>query len=75
MSNDPLCHKQDDPGFIIDLKFNFDFEVGKITDEVMTYGDAKKKAEELCEQNQDKTYWPEEAKEVLENRFFDPKAH
>ncbi len=75
MSNDPLWHKPDDPGFIIAWKYKYEFEVGKMTDKTMTYGEAHKKAEELCEQNQDKTYWPEEAKEVLENRFFDPNAH
>lgn len=75
MNNDPLWHKADDPGFIIAWKYKYQFETGKLTDKVMTYGEAKKKADELCAQDSEKTFWPEEAKEEIANRFFNPATH
>ena len=75
MSNDPLWHKPDDPGYIVAWKYKYEFETGKMADKVMTYGEAKKKAEELSAKESDKTFWPEEARDELANRFFNPDAH
>lgn len=74
MSDDLLWHKPDDPGYIIAWKYKYKFETGKMTD-VMTYGEAKKKAEELSAQDKEKTFWPEAASDELKNRFFNPEAH
>ena len=75
MSKDSLWHNPKDPGYIIAWKYKYKFEVGKMLDKVMTYGEAKKKAEELCKQHQEKTFWAEQAKDEVANRFFNPAAH
>ncbi len=77
MSQDPLLKKADDPGYIIAWKYKYEFETGKLADEVMTYGEAKARAEKLNEENPEKTYWPEKAQEDpnAPTRFYNPKAH
>ena len=41
----------------------------------MTYGEAKARAEELCEQHPERTFWAEKLSEELGNRFYNPDAH
>lgn len=57
-----LVRRDADTGYIIAWKHKYDFETGKFKDETMTYGEARKKCEELNSKNPDKTYWPEKTK-------------
>ena len=59
MSTENLIRRAQDPGYIIAWKLKYEFETGKFTEETMTYGEARKKCEELNLENPDKTYWPE----------------
>ena len=62
MVEENLVRRDSDTGYIIAWKAKYDFETGKIKDETMTYGEAKKKCEDLNSKNSDKTYWPEKVK-------------
>ena len=66
MTNDNLIKRDEDPGYIIAWKHKYDFETGKITDNELTYGEAKKACEELIAKDTDKTYWPEKVKAAPE---------
>lgn len=55
---DPLNRPDDATGFRIGWKYKTKFERGHF-DEEMTYGEAKKKAEELAIKEPEKTFWPE----------------
>lgn len=61
-----LVRRDEDKGYIIAWKYKYDFETGKFTDEVMTYGEARKKCEELNSKDTDKTYWPEKTRTAPE---------
>jgi hypothetical protein len=50
-----------DPGYIVAWKYKYKFESGKYADQVMTYGEAKKRAEELSAEHPDMTFWAEKA--------------
>jgi hypothetical protein len=50
--------KDSDPGYIVAWKYKYRFEAGTYPDEVMTYGEAKKRAAELCTEHADMTFWP-----------------
>ena len=52
-------HKDDEPGYIIAWRHKKEFKAGKNRDEVMTYGKALKKAEELTSKSKDTVYWAE----------------
>ncbi len=54
----PLFRKDDDPGYRVAWKDKYHFQKGHF-DEEMTYGEAKKKAEELAAKEPNKTFWPE----------------
>lgn len=53
------ARKDSDPGYIVAWKYKYKFEAGKYADQVMTHGEAKKRAEELCAQHPDMTFWAE----------------
>jgi hypothetical protein len=50
--------KDSDTGYIVAWRDMRKFEAGKLDGE-MTYGEARKKAEELSAREPDKTYWAE----------------
>jgi hypothetical protein len=50
--------KDSDTGHIVAWRHMRNFEAGKLEGE-MTYGEAKKKAEELTAKEPDRTYWAE----------------
>jgi hypothetical protein len=77
MSYDPLLKKTDDPGYIVAWKYKYEFKVGKYTGEVMTYGEAKVRAEKLNIEQPDMTFWPEKVQESTRapTRFYNPEAH
>ncbi len=62
MAVENLVRRDADTGYIIAWKHKYDFETGKFKGETMTYGEARKKCEELNSKNPDKTYWPEKTK-------------
>ena len=62
MVEENLVRRDEDTGYIIAWKAKYDFETGKLKDETMTYGEARKKCEKLNADNPDKTYWPEKSK-------------
>ena len=76
MSDTTLLTKASDTGYIVAWKYKYDFKAGKY-DEVMTYGEAKKRAEELTAENKDMVFWPERKKESPGevNRFYNPASH
>ena len=74
MSKD-FIYKPDDPGYIVAWKYKYEFKAGKYEDEIMTYGEAQKRAEELRTQHPDMTFWPEKVNGELANRFYNPEAH
>jgi len=56
---DPMAPKHDsDPGYIVAWRHKRRFEAGKLEGE-MTYGEARRKAEELRLQEPEKTFWAE----------------
>ncbi len=56
---DTFIKRPDDPGYIVAWRNKYDFEAGKFSDEVMTYGEAKQRAGELNSKNDDKVFWAE----------------
>ncbi len=68
MSTVNLIRRDEDTGYIIAWRHKSDFETGKFRDEMMTYGEARKRCEDLNSENPDKTYWPEKMKQ-------DPELH
>ncbi len=62
MAVENLIRRDADTGYIIAWKKKYDFETGKMKDKKMTYGEARKKCEELNSKDSDKTYWPEKDK-------------
>ena len=70
-----FIRKADDPGYIVAWRDKYEHVAGRYTDEVMTYAQAKAKAETLCEQHTDKTFWPEKLTDEPSNRFYKPGAH
>lgn len=74
MANE-FIHRLDESGFIIAWRYKYDFKSGKYEDPVMTYGEAKKRIEELHKEHPDMTFWAEKAKGDLGNRFYKPEAH
>lgn len=56
---DTLIKSNDDQGYIVAWKKKYDFEAGRFWDAVMTYGEAKRKAEQLNAEHTDKVFWPE----------------
>ena len=69
---DTLYHKNDEPGFVIGWRYKYKFESGYY-DEEMTFGEAKKQAEELHEKHPDMTFWPK--KKSIKAAFYNPDAH
>jgi hypothetical protein len=57
MSLEP--HSLDTPGFIVAWRHKQEFKAGKMLDDVMTYGEALKKAEQLNQKGDDMFYWVE----------------
>lgn len=52
-------HSLDEPGYIVAWRSKKRFEAGKNLDEVMTFGEAQKKAEALSADDPTKTWWAE----------------
>ena len=73
--SDTFIRKAEDTGYIVAWRDKYAHEAGKYTDVVMTYGEAMAKAETLCEQQPDKTFWAEKLSDELNNRFYNPDAH
>ena len=63
MVEENLIRRDEDTGYIIAWKMKYEFETGKM-DELMTYGEARKKCSELNAENEEKTFWPEKKKQV-----------
>lgn len=59
MSHDPLSRPDDAPGFIVAWRERYEHKAGRFLDKVMTYGEARKKAEQLQAGDSGKTYWAE----------------
>jgi hypothetical protein len=59
MDSDTLLRKQDDPGYIVAWKYKYQHKAGKFLDEVMTFGEASKKAADLSAKDADKVFWAE----------------
>ena len=55
-----LVKRNDDTGYIIAWKHKYNFDTGKMNEE-MTYGEALEKCEQLISENPDKTFWPEKS--------------
>ncbi len=72
---EPFIRKPDDSGYIVAWRHKYEHLAGKYTDDVMTYAKAKAKAETLCEQHTDRTFWAEKRGAGLGNRFYNPDAH
>ena len=66
MTNENLIKRDDDTGYIIAWKYKYEFETGKLADEQMTYGEARKRCEELIANDAEKTFWPEKVKDAPE---------
>jgi hypothetical protein len=65
-SYDSMKPVQDsDPGYVVAWRSKYQFEAGKYHDQVMTYGEAKKRAEELRAQHPDMTFWAEKVQEAF----------
>jgi hypothetical protein len=60
-------HETSESGYIVAWRSKKKFEAGKYLDEVMTFGEARKKAEELSAANPGLTYWAEH-----QPRHFEP---
>jgi hypothetical protein len=52
-------HKLDEQGYIVAWRHRTEFKAGKNLDEVMSFGEARKKAEELTARSEDTVYWAE----------------
>ncbi|MDH3713294.1 MAG: hypothetical protein OET44_05525 [Gammaproteobacteria bacterium] len=70
-----FIRKADDPGYVVAWRDKYEHIAGRYAEEVMTYAQAKAKAEVLCEQHADKTFWAEKLSDELSNRFHKPRAH
>ena len=70
--DDTLHHKNDEHGFVIGWRYKYKFEAGYY-DEEMTFGEAKKRAEELHQKHPDMTFWPK--KKSIKAAFYNPDAH
>lgn len=58
-------HKPDEPGYIVAWRHKSQFKAGKNIDQVMTYAEAAKKAEELTANSSDTVYWAEPKPEAF----------
>jgi hypothetical protein len=54
-----------DPGYVVAWKYKYQFKAGKYSDQVLTYGEAKKRATELSAQHPDMTFWAEKVQEAF----------
>ncbi len=70
-----FVHRPDEPGFIVACKKKYAFETWRHEDEVLTYAEALKKAEQLSAEDPEITCWAEHKRDNLANRFYDPEAH
>ena len=59
MPRDPMTRPDDAPGFIVAWRDRYEHQAGRLLDQVMTYGEAKKKAEEMQAKDSGKFYWAE----------------
>lgn len=62
MTDANLIKRDEDSGYIIAWKHKYDFETGKFVDETMTYGEARKRCEQLISEHPEKTFWPEKVR-------------
>lgn len=72
MIEDTFHHKDDEPGFVIGWRYKYKFEAGEYDDE-MTWGEARKRVEELHAEHPDMTFWPK--KKHTTAAFYNPDAH
>jgi hypothetical protein len=54
-----------EPGYIVAWKYKYQFKAGKYSDQVMTFAEATKRAEELAAQHPEMTFWPEKVQEAF----------
>ena len=66
MAAENLIRRDSDSDYIIAWKLKYDFETGKMKDDTMTYGEARKKCAELNDKNPEKTFWAEKVKAAPE---------
>ena len=59
ITRDGLVRRDDDPGYAVGYKLKYGFEKGLVSEETMTYGEAKAKAAELNAKEPDKVFWAE----------------
>jgi hypothetical protein len=59
LTRDGLDRRDDDPGYVVAYKLKYGFEKGLVSPETMTYGEARRKADELGAQDPEKVFWPE----------------
>lgn len=63
---DPMAPKNDDdPGYIIGWRHKRQFTAGRLAEQVMTYGEARQRAEALCAEDPSKTFWAEHLLEAF----------
>ncbi|MDT8386720.1 MAG: hypothetical protein RQ736_04360 [Thiogranum sp.] len=59
-------HPLDTPGYIVAWRDKQAFEAGKMLDDVMTFGEATRKAEELSKKSDNRFYWAEQLPQKFE---------
>ena len=74
MSND-FIKRDDDPGYIVAWRDRSAHKAGKFGDQIMTYGEALAKSEQLKREQPERTFWSERASGDGANRFYNPEAH
>lgn len=58
MTDNTFLRKDDDAGYIIGWRYKYEFKSGKYADKVMTYGEALKRAQELCAEKTEMAFYP-----------------
>lgn len=59
MDDSLFPRKNEDPGYIVAWRSKREHKAGRYPDQVMTYGEAKKRAQALASEHPDKTFWAE----------------
>jgi len=59
-------HDRGEPGYIVAWRSKKAFQAGKYPDQVMSYGEALDKAEEMSANNPELTFWAEHTPEHIE---------
>jgi hypothetical protein len=59
-------HALSEPGYIVAWRSKKEFRAGKYLDEVMTYGEALEKAEQVAKEHPDMSFWAEHTPQQFE---------